>query len=115
MRGIKVFIGDTECFTIPDDSSYNGEWITIECDEGPVNGQKISLQQQRESKIVFCGIEVKGTEDAPLIEFETCDYSQENIWSDSICVTEITGSLITLAVFGGFIAVIVIVIIVVVV
>ena len=62
MRGIKIFIDDQECHTIPDDSGLNGEWYEFECDNGAIKGDKIKLQQQRDSKILFCGIEVKGVE-----------------------------------------------------
>ena len=110
MRGIKIFIDETECHTVADDGALNGVWYEFECDNGPIRGDKISLRQQRESKIFFCGIEVKGTEFVPLIP--TCDWSQEEWWTDGLCTSELFAYIIFFGIVGGFFALVITLIIV---
>ena len=96
-RGVEVYIEDTLCAAVPQDGEYVGEWITLTC-ESAIKGRSIKLQQPREWLMSFCGIKVKGTE----VAIPTCDYSQENIWSDEICVGEITAYISSLFVVGAF-------------
>ena len=96
-RGNEVYIGDTLCGTMPD--NLWGEWGVITCEE-PIQATKIKLHQPREFAMTFCGIKVKGEEVVPLIP--TCDWTQEDIWSDGVCVGEIMAYITSFVVIGAF-------------
>ena len=107
LRGVQVFIDDAECYVIPQDSALRGTWHTFQCsDENAKIGSKITLQQNRDAQVGFCGIKLRGVDQSAepeLFDFiETCDYGQADIWSDDVCIAEIVNAIVAIGFFGGF-------------
>ena len=61
LRGVSVFIDDVECYVIPQDSALRGTWYTFQCsNENAKIGSKITLLQNRDAQVGFCGIKLRG-------------------------------------------------------
>ena len=99
-RGVEVYIEDTLCAAVPQDGAYVGVWIILTC-ESAIRGRSVRFQQPREWPITICGVKVKGTE-VLIPSIPTCDYGQEDIWSDEVCVGEITAYITSFLAIGAF-------------